>query len=288
MHRLIFTALVTVLLCGASWGQARMTDAQADGLKGKVKEVSYELQRIEWKDGELKTEKRDVSHLTTYDQRGREVEYSFHSFQGTLVRWIYLNINGHRAMKIEMAQKEAEPQGKIFSGPPLKGPKSPDSRYDHLYLDTYDQRGNRTEVVMVINNGRVSNVQTHKYDENRNKIEWALWRELEAKRQLNQAIISPKRDLDKLPQRTIEVDGRKWGVVREFYCVFKYDPAGILKKSTVFDNDGKIESQTTYGEYEFDAHKNWIKRTNFRVETKNGKEALIPEMIEYQVIKYYP
>lgn len=288
MHKLVLTALIAGLFCGTAWGQAHMTDAQADGLKGKVKEVSYELQRIEEKNGKSKTEQRFVSHITTYDQKGRELVSTSHSIQGMFEKTIYLEIDGHRAMKSEMTRKESGHPPMLIVGPVPRSTQKPDPRYEIKYLDTYDERGNRTEVLLVGNDGRIISVQTYKFDESGNQIEWGQWKELEDAKQMNRAIVYPKRNFDKLPQRTIEVEGRKLVIVRNYYVASKYDATGSLTDSLEFDDDGKISRHVRYGEYEFDALKNWIKRTNFRVETKNGKEALIPEMIEYQVIKYYP
>lgn len=264
-----------------------MTDAECDELRGKVQEVSYEMAKMEWKDGNWKATTRMVSFVKIYDQEGRQLVSKSYASNKMFGKTVYLEVDGVRAMKSEITRDGPGTPPMLVIGPPVKKTQKPDPRYEIKYLDTYDERGNRTEVVLVSNDGRILSLLTYKFDENGNQIEWAQWKELDEAKQMNQAIF-PRRKLDKLPQRTLEAEGKKLVMVRNTHYVCKYDAEGKLTDSLSFDDDGKVSRHVRYAQYEFDTNKNWIRRASFLVIMKDGKEELTPEDIEYQVIKYHP
>lgn len=290
MRKIFITILVTVLFSGLGFAQARMTDAESDGLKGKVQEVSHERSGMERKDDKWKATPRTVLRVTTYDQKGRKLVSGSYASQKMFSRTVYLEVDGVRAMKSEAIRDNSNDgvPPRIMIGTPPNGPQKPDPRYEIKYLDTYDEKGNRTEVVVVKNDGRVHVLTAYRFDEKGNQIEVAFWKDLEEAKRISQSVISPRRNLDKLLRRTVEVEGRKLVMVRDALYVAKFDTDGTETDNFLFDDAGKVKAHTRYAEYEFDANRNWTKRVSFAVEMKAGKEELTPEAIEYQVIKYHP
>jgi hypothetical protein len=94
--------------------------------------------------------------------------------------------------------------------------------------------------------------------------------------------------LGKLPRRTIELDGQKIEMAHSSKSVYRHDEQGNLIESFSLGDDGAIRNHVRYEQHEFDANRNWTKRMRVRVELKDWKEALTPEAIEYQIIKYHP
>lgn len=282
MHKVLITLLATVLLSSLAVAQKRLTDAEDYGLKGKVKEVSNERAEVEWKDGKWKATVQTVTGVSTYDHKGRQLTHKSYSFG--MSSTVYLEIDGVRAMKSQVTQDSSAPPPMPL--PAGKNTHKPDPRYDIKYLDTRDEKGRLKEKVLVNNDGRVLSLLTYKYDEQGNQIESAQWSELEAEKQVNR-ISFPSRKLEALPQRSIEVEGRKLVMFRNSLYVYKYDAEGKQTDWMSVDDNGKVKEHNRYSQYEFDASKNWIKRAVFVVEMKDGKEELTPQFIEYQVIKYH-
>lgn len=288
MHKVLAIILAVIVFGSLVPAQERMTDATWYGLKGKVQKVATERSRMEWKDGKWKATPRTVSGVSTWDPKGRHLTNESYAFQGMSSITTYLEIDGVRAMK----SKEVESSPGQFAPPPMPGPpvkktQKPDPRYDIKYLDTYDEKGNRTEVLLISNDGRILSLLTYKYDERGNKTESAQWTELEDAKRMNRGMFPPRK-LDKLSQRTIEVEGRKLAMVRNSQTIYKYDGEGKQTDTLSMDDDGNASTHVRYAHYEFDASKNWTKRASFLVEMKAGKEELTPEAIEYQAIKYHP
>lgn len=288
MHKIFITVLVTVLLNSLGFAQRRMTDAQADGLKGKVQKVSSERSGVGWKGGKWQATARTVSGVSTWDAKGHGLTYESYAFQGLSSITTYFEIDGVRAMKT----KEIESPPGQFTPPPMPGPpvktkQKTDPRYDIKYLDTYDEKGYREETVLISDDGRILSLLTYKYDEQGNKIELAQWTDLEQAERMNRGTFPPRK-LDKLPQRTIEVEGKKLAMVRNSQTVYKYDGEGKQTDLLSLDDNGNANTHIRYAQYEFDANRNWTKRVSFVVEMKAGKEELTPEAIEYRVIKYHP
>jgi len=284
MRKILMIVLAVVGLNGFGFAQRRMTDAEAHVLKGKVQEVSSERATVEWKEGKWKATARTVSGISTYDVKGTHLTYKSYSLGRS--KSVYFEIDGVRAMKSESIEDSSAPPPPMPI-PAEKKAQKLDPRYDIKYLDTYDERGNRTERVLVSNDGRILSLWADKFDEKGNQIESAQWEELADAKRMNRRVFPPRK-LDELPQRTVEIEGRKLVMVRNSLYAYKYDAEGRQTDWMLVGDDGKVKEHNRYAQYEIDASKNWIKRVVFVVEMKDGKEELTPQAIEYQVIKYHP
>ncbi|MDX2040495.1 MAG: hypothetical protein SF097_04560 [Acidobacteriota bacterium] len=285
MHKVLITFLATVLLSSFAVAQKRMTDAEDYGLKGKVQEISRERATVEWKDGKWKATVRTVSGVSTYDPNGRHLAYRSYSF-GMASSTVYLEVDGVPAMKSQVTEDGSAPPPPMPL-PTRKDAPKPDPRYDIKYLNTRDEKGRLKEKVLVSNDGRILSLLTYKYDESGNQIESATWTEFDEVKQMNRRVFPPRK-LDALPQRTVDVEGRKLLMVRNSLYVYKYDAEGRQTDWMLVGDDGKVKEHNRFAQYEIDASKNWTKRVVFVVEMKDGKEELTPRAIEYQVIKYHP
>jgi hypothetical protein len=269
MRKVSAILLMVVSLCFAAYSQKRLSDAENEGLKGKVQEVIHERAKLELKDGKWNTLERQVSSTATYGPQGTQLSSKSYDERGNHFLTItFFEVDGHRAMNRQFIRQSYDP-------PPASGQQSPsraDPRYDVKYIDKYDEGGRRSEVMMIGHDGKVLNLRINTFDEAGQLTEMEYWSQRP----------------DKQPSRIIELDSQKIELARSSKSVYRYDQQGNLTESFSLDDNGTPRNHVRYEQYEFDANKNWTKRTRVKVELKNWKESLTPEAIEYQVIKYYP
>ena len=289
---MLITALLVLLMVVLALAQKPQTDAQAARLKGSVREVKEESdpavkQKVEWA-----ATGRHVTSIRTYDPQGNQLTSKLYDHNGNLFQTTTcLKVDGYRAAKSELIHQGFNPPPEA-AAPPRAGlpdqeiPK-PDPRYDTKYVDTYDSQGHRIEVLVFHNTGAVNSLHVSKFDERGNEIEFEQWSPLAELKDIYRRV-SPPRDVDKLPHRTVKLPSEKTvEMARNTKSVFKYDEQGNLQEAALVKDDGTLDYRQVYSKYEFDAQGNWIKRVCSKVVSKDGKETLEPERVEYRTIRYY-
>lgn len=269
-----------------TYSQKRMTDAENDELKGKVQEIIHARANLELKDGKWNAIGRQVSSIATYGPQGNQLARKWYDYRGNPSQTTtYPEVDGFRAMKTESIHHGYNPP------PPMARPSrqpsvKPDPRYSIRYIDKYDDRGYRTEVLLIKNDGEVLSLLVYKFNEKGHQTESEQWTPI-AEQQRRHDMPDSAQKLDKLPRRIAELEGQQIEMVLNSKSVYRHDEQGNVIELFSLVSEVLIY-HARYEQYEFDANKNWTKRTLVRVEMKDWKEVLTPEAIEYRGIKYYP
>jgi hypothetical protein len=169
MRKVSAMLLVVALLSVSAYPQKQTTDAECEGLKGKVQEVTHARAKLELKDGKWNTLERQVSDAATYGSQGNQLTSKSYDDRGNHFLTItYFEVDGHRAMSRQFIQQSYDPPP---PAPSKQRPPNADSRYDVKYIDKYDDRGRRSEVLMVGFDGKVINLRVNKFDDASHLIE---------------------------------------------------------------------------------------------------------------------
>ena len=226
------------------------TDASDHGLRGRVKTVLGEIQSFS-ADGAARI-KRRVS-FDTYNEQGNKLRSEWHDYRGNLDRiGVYGYIDGNRVSRLGKITHEYNPPP-IYLGPaPGAAVKKPDPRYDQKLEYKYDEKKRLIEETHFKSNGDISARHVYKYTGNQ-------------KERLLYA----------------GVEGSPYS-----RSVATVDDKGNDVEVTLFNQDGSVRFKETNA-YEFDSQGNWIKRTESRIVTKDGREQRTPSSVFYRTITYY-
>ncbi len=222
------------------FGQQKMSEKEADGLKGKVKSVTTVRQKIESKnypDNSLKT-LRDKIEM--YDENGdptKSVDYEYNS------KNIYTFIDGDLTSKYSQIVKAPQNEG-LFSSDrkqKQKPTQTKDERYLLKYKYKFDDKGRRSEMLMYGNTGILVGKIKSKYDDKGVLVE--------------------------------ELRYTESGDLNEQY-IYSYDTTGNLIESKLILHRPikNLISFLKYSNYKLDAQGNWIERTETSSEEYEDKE----------------
>lgn len=230
------------------------TDAEDEGLKGKVKSITGESQDLS---GTGDFDGRHRSYIDDYDTSGMLVrEVSFDSRGNPSDITIYGYLNNLRVSKIGSIRNDYDPP------PPMPSPTSsgkaeqntPDLRINYSYRYKY-LNGTRTEMQMYYNDGRPG--MRYTYTLNGDTLEKLAF---DDQGKLNQKYVY------KLDKRGNQIEDFRIDLTSERY---------FGDKRFVYTYDS------------FDKMRNWTRRTATRILVANGKEIIKPAFIHFRTITYF-
>lgn len=247
---LFFSPIIIILLSAVLvFSQAKMTDRDVEGLKGKVKGVVTEVSDYEFKNGKYVETRRLVSEEMVFDESGylltsnfyldgklsTERKYGFLDNERivienyyTLINTIPTDSNGKREQTVT------------------------DDRYTYKFKYKYDQKGRRIEEEWWNNAGKLEIRVIRNYDNSGNEIE--------SNRYLEDGKVNMK-------------------------SVSAFDQKGNVIKTTYPDVLGS-ETVHTF-EYVLDSQGNWIKQIVKELVTTDGKSKFVPFQVVYRKITYF-
>ncbi len=228
------------------------TDAEDEGLKGKVKKIVSESEDLS---GTWSKQGRKMSSIEYFNEKGNVVRRESFDYKGNPFQisvWGY--IDGSRVSNSAMIRYEYNP-------PPMAIPNSSgsvekpklDSRYEYKHEYKYED-GKLVERRLYYNSGKPGNQIIYKYADN--KIEKLIY--------------------------------TSDGELNQKYLV-ALDKKGNEIEQISFDlSKQKLYGDRTYSyTYEFDAKENWTKRITSTWITENGKSFYKPSSVSYRTITYF-
>jgi TonB family protein len=254
MRKFIFVFIAGLLCVCSILAQAKKSDREDAGLKGKVKTVFAQDARLSESGGQWIEDNRLPSYEETYDEQGNITKRLAYDYRGNLRdTTIYTAIDGQKTSKWESIHHDYDPPPAM--APPSSGtPKPRDPRFDNRYVYKYDSRGNRTEETLYKSDGSQGNRNVTTFDDKGNKVKWEHYT---AEGELN------------------------------FSNTSKFDSKGNLIEVTYYHANGTISSKYSYADYVFDTNGNWTKRKTLKWTTKDGQSLFEPYQITYRTITYY-
>ncbi|HEX5706174.1 MAG TPA: hypothetical protein VFX96_02690 [Pyrinomonadaceae bacterium] len=226
------------------------SDAQDDGLAGRVKSVLIERENLS---GTSVVGRRKPSQMEHYDERGNMTRRELYDYKGNLFEiTVYGYLDGERASAYKIVEHEYSPPVGVIAGPPAPAKKR-DMRYHYKYKYAYDDAGRLAEEVYVNNAGETWMRYVYKFSGN----------------QKENLVYSANGSLNQKYVETLDAKGNK--VEESFYDV-KTD---------------KVRTKYSYTYDAFDAQGNWTKRTASKWVEQDGKPSLVPDHVTYRTITYY-
>ena len=225
------------------------SDAEDDGLKGKVKTVFTETENF---DGSWAVSKRKPSSMSYYNEQGNLIKSVRYDYRGNPADIeVYGYLDGDRVSHSKSIQYEYDPPPMMM--PAASGQPKPkyDPRYSYKYNYKYDDKGNLVEEVLFGSGGEVITRTV-------NKIKGS---------QKEKLYYSKDGSLD-----------RKYS--------YTLDDKGNEIEEMSYGKDGSVRDKYSYS-YEYDANENWVKRAASKWVTKDGKSQPAPYTVDYRTITYY-
>ena len=229
------------------------SDAEDEGLKGKVKKIAQESEDLS---GTSSVQGRKLSSVTYFNEKGNYLERDLYDSQGNPFQiTMYGYIDGKRVSNSKTIRYEYDPPApmampKAKSEEPIK---KADDRYEYSFEYKY-AGGKLAEKQMFFNNGKKG--MRYVYNRVNNQVEELVYT---TEGELNQKYLVT---LDKDEN---EIEEIKFGLSNyKFYGDRKYRYV-----------------------YEFDEKGNWIKRTTLTEVTENGVASFKPTSVTYRTITYF-
>lgn len=227
------------------------SDAEDEGLKGKIKKIVEEREDIH----EGNVQKKEISHVYYFNQSGNFTQRDYYDSQGNPFQiTVYGYIDGKRVSKSKTVRYEYDP-------PPMAAPKNNnnesqlkrDLRYDYGYEYQYSD-GYLAEETLILNNGNKG--MRYVYNHKNNQIEKLVY----------------------------TTDGE----LNQKYLSLLDDNGNEIEKITFDLSKAQYYGNRKYRyEYEFDAKGNWIKQTGKKEVIENGVASYKIEYVKYRTITYW-
>lgn len=227
------------------------SDAEDEGLKGKVKTLFVEMQDLS---GTWSVQRRRPSQLISYNERGNVTQKAGYDSRGNLFQIrAYGYIDGERASNDKIIQNEYDPPAVPIASAAGESKPTYDPRYSFKYRYRYDEQGRLAEESSHGSNGKLWMRHVYNY-------KGASERET--------LVYSQNGSLN---QKYVE----------------RLDAQGNTVEQSYFNTKtGAVDNKYAYT-YEFDRHGNWIKQTTSKWATREGKPQFLPHYITYRTITYY-
>ncbi|HEX8456431.1 MAG TPA: hypothetical protein VF656_03840 [Pyrinomonadaceae bacterium] len=226
------------------------SDAEDEGLKGKVKTVFTEAEDLS---GTWSVQKRKPSSMEYYNEQGYLTKRESYDYRGNPSDiTVYGYLDGDRASNTESVEYEYNPPAMMIAAPAGEAKPTYDPRYSYKFKFKYDERGNLLEKSWIGNDGK-------------------LWLRYVYNHKGNQ-----KEEL------VYSADGS----LNQKY-VYTLDDKGNEIEEIVYETKRNTVRNKYAFTYEFDAQGNWTKRVSTRWESKDGKEGYQPYSVYYRTITYY-
>jgi hypothetical protein len=225
------------------------TDAEDEGLKGKVKTVFSEDEDLS---GTWSVRKRKATFMSYYDKHGNLVREERYDYRGNPAEiTLYGYLDGERVSVSKYLDYEYNPPAIAIASPPGEPQPRRDTRYSTKYTYKYEH-GRLIEKDWYNNAGQLFSRSIYKYTGNQKEI----------------LGYDDKGTLDRKDLYTLD------------------DKGNVLEEITYNAKDDSIRSKYSYS-YEFDAKGNWTRRTVSKWVTKDGKSSYQPAWVDYRTITYY-
>jgi hypothetical protein len=242
--------------------QKKASDREFEGLKGAVKSVLTEYVTVLDSSGAAPDKKRVKYMEQSFDKDGRLLQILYPDYNHKVV---YSVVDGFKTFISSEIKKEPDkPKIGLRLGAPLVEPSPieepeklfpPDERYEQKYVYEYDAQGRVKTEREYLNNGKLNELRTFKYDDKNRVVE----------ENVNDTVALSK-------------------------FIYKYDARGNLAE-TLTDRDIKgpgtdSKSRTVYSDYKIDAQGNWTQRKSTWHFEVNGQPK-VSAMMYYRTIIYY-
>jgi hypothetical protein len=257
--KLYFIFFLMAVVTNPLFGQQMtlLSDAQFDGLKGKVKSVKSERTSYD-QNGNVSYKRGEYSSVTSYDKVGNEIEVVSYENKTSTYKTTYWRKNGelfYKGQSLIVREQSAQiPENEKIL------PR--DTSFDSKVLIKYDVTGNLIEKRIYGNNGIFNNRRIYEYDKKRNKLKEVVF----------------------------TGDGELYNDSTKY----TYDSKGMVIEETSFVTGPLREESTahpnnklSYEYVNFDEKGNWLERKEFE-NMKRGVESA-PKLVRtsYQTITYY-
>jgi hypothetical protein len=248
-RKIILTMFTVQCFTVMASAQNRVSDREADGLKGKVQKVTTERAQFTNESGGWVEGKPQLDSVTTYDVAGNRLKREVYDKGELSSVYNYSFLEGDRVVKIDIIRVSYNVGS---SGPSGTKPSNP--RYTYKFKYKFDGRGNRTEEAWYGNDGSLTRRHVNVYDAKGNRSEWSIYSA-----------------------------NSKQAFLRRGYT---YDGHGNVIEEASYGLNGSVENRWTYS-YEFDQNGNWIKRKRMRLVVKDGESHSEPYDVNYRTIIYF-
>lgn len=237
----------------------RKSDKELRGINGPVKKIIVQKGKVEhrfdeWFEGALL-----FDEITSYDHKGNITEWTNYNSDGKLRNnWVYIfDSNSNRPHKMAIYNAD----GSIRETASI----------------TYDGKGNKQEINFFLKDGSIETRVIRVDNEQGSPLCLAIYSGDHYKK-----IIYSYEAGEVLHE--IEYDDKGTLMSK---TVYGRDIKGNRIEEAKYNSDGTVESKTAYSYGKFDAHGNWIKRTESVLVSDRGKSAFQPSHISYRTITYY-
>jgi hypothetical protein len=226
------------------------TDAQDEGLKGKVKTVFTGTEHLSGISG---AGKRQPSSMEYYNEQGNLTGQETYDYQGNPMEvTVYGYLDGDRASHTKDIEYEYNPPAVMITTAPGEAKSRYDPRYSYKFKYKYDDAGRLVEEIMYGSNGKLWLRYVYKY-----------------KGTQKESLVY---DAD--------------GALNQKYLYTLDDKGNTIEESIYEISNNSILEKDSYS-YEFDPKGNWTKRIESKLVTKDGKTFFEPAQAEYRTIVYY-
>ena len=229
------------------------SDAEDEGLHGLVKTVFEEDEDLS---GTWSVQGRKANWMEHYNERGNLTKREFYDYKGNLSEiTVYGYLDGARVSRRKSIEREYNPPPIMMAAPIGQARSKSDPRYSNKFTFQYDDQKRLIEKAWLQNNGELSIKYVYKYSGN------------------------PANQREELVYSSD-------GSLNQRYISILDDKGNEVEQTSFETKDGSIRGKYKYA-YEFDAQRNWIKRTTSKWVTKDGKSYYAPAYVDYRTITYY-
>jgi len=226
------------------------SDAEDEGLKGKVKTIFTEEENL---DGTWAVSKRKPASIDYYNEQGNEIKSVSYDYRGNpLDITVYGYLDGARVSNSRMIQYEYNPPPMAMASAPGQPKPKYDPRYNYKFKFSYDSRGNLVEKIFYGNSGKLWLRYVYNYKD----------------KQKEELVYSENGSLNQKYVSTLDEKGNE------------------IEQIVYETKDNSVDEKYSYS-YEFDSQGNWIKKTTSKWVTKEGKSQYEPYSATYRTISYY-
>jgi hypothetical protein len=229
------------------------TDAQDEGLKGKVKKV---IEESEDRSGTWSVQGRKTSSIEYYNQNGALTQRDSYDSQGKPFQiTVYGYVDGKR---VSRSKTDSDSESTFSAlGPPSAAaggaPRKSDPRYEYRFEYKYEN-GKLVERQMFFSNGRKGMRYVYKHSPS----------------QFEELVYTDEGKLNQRYLSILDADGNE--VERTNFGVVNFDIYGDRRYKHT---------------YEFDAVGNWTKKVTLKEVKENGVTSWEPAYVSYRTITYY-
>ena len=227
------------------------SDAQDEGIKGKVKEIILETESLS---GDSARNGKRFSSKTHFDEQGNKVQVDFLDDEGNQTGAMVCGyIDGKRVFKSKSISDNTAPPAPVPVAKPNQNLTKPDVRYNYSLEYKYVD-GKLVEKLLVYNDGEKGNKTVYNYTKN----------------QLERLVYTSNGSLNQKWLVTLDEKGNEIEEINFGLSNYK------------FYGDRKYRYT-----YEFDKNGNWIKKIATREVTEHGVTSFKPFYIHYRTITYW-